>query len=51
MYFDLYETDLMRLLVSGNTDGTLIAYDLVNNLCLGIIPAHFDSIGAVAINK
>ena len=38
-------------MLSGNTDGSIIAYDLLKCECLGVFPAHFDSIGAISINQ
>lgn len=39
------------MLASGNTDGSVVLYDILKNAYLEVFPAHFDAVGACNFNK
>ncbi len=49
MYFDVDVNS--KLLIGGNSDGSLTVYDIKAQAYIGTYPAHFDSLGAVSIGK
>jgi len=49
LYFDVATYKERAILASGTLEGSVILYDLTGGQCLGVFPALFDAIGAVAL--